>query len=338
MAWQQQLKGDSVSWLLEAAEPSIRYMVLRDLLDHPASDPDLLAARKEMYQKSLVTNILDHMNPEGWWGKEGGGYSPKYYSTVWSLILLSQLGAHMQFDKRIATAVAYYLDHAFCENGQIATNGTPSFTIDCLQGNMLTALLDLGCDDARLDKAFEWMARTVTGEGLAPCKDKKAELRYYAYKCGPNFACGANEKQPCAWGATKVMLAFSRLPETKRTLLVQKAIRMGVDFFFGVDPATADYPNGQSDHPSRNWWKFGFPVYYVTDLLQIAEALVGLGYGKDSRLINTLKLIREKQDAQGRWLLEYHYNEKTRMNSGKGGQPNPWVTLRAARVLKRASE
>jgi hypothetical protein len=30
---------------------------------------------------------------------------------------------------------------------------------------MLWSLMELGYDDPRMDKAYEWMARTVTGEG-----------------------------------------------------------------------------------------------------------------------------------------------------------------------------
>ncbi len=138
----------------------------------------------------------------------------------------------------------------------------------------------LGYTDPRLDAAYEWMARTVTGEGLAPNSDRDAPLRYYAGKCGPLFACGSNDKLPCAWGAAKVMLAFSLLPVERRTPLIRRAIQQGVDFLFSVDPATAGYPSGYSAKPSGNWWKFGFPVFYVTDLLQIVEALVGLGYGE----------------------------------------------------------
>ena len=66
----------------------------------------------------------------------------------------------------------------------------------------------LGCHDPRLATAFEWMARTVTGEGIAPVTDKQAAVRYYAGKCGPLFACGSNNKLPCAWGGVKVMLAL----------------------------------------------------------------------------------------------------------------------------------
>lgn len=130
------------------------------------------------------------------------------------------------------------------------------------------------------------------------------------------------------------MLAFSKLPDEERTPVIKKAIQHGIDFFFSVEPATAAYPTGYADKPSGNWWKFGFPVFYVSDLLQIAEALVGLGYGHDPRLSTVMELIREKQDQEGRWLLEYDYNGKTWIDFGKKKQPNQWVTLRALRVLK----
>jgi hypothetical protein len=116
--------------------------------------------------------------------------------------------------------------------------------------------------------------------------------------------------------------------------LIDNAIHTGVDFLFSADPLEADYPCGYSNKPSGNWWKFGFPVFYVTDLLQVVEALIGLGCGNDPRLAKTIKIINEKQDALGRWLLEYDYTGKTWVNFGVKKQPNKWVTLRALRVLK----
>ena len=199
---------------------------------------------------------------------------------------------------------------------------------------MCTALLELGFDDPRLEKAFEWMARSVTGEGIAPLEEKNALIRYYAGKCGPVFACGSNNKLPCAWGGVKVMLAFGKLPLDRRTPLIENAIEKGVEFLLGVDPAESIYPTGWGTKPSGNWWKFGFPIFYVTDLLQNIEALVRLGYADDPRLTNALNIIREKQDANGRWVLEYDYAGKTWAEFGKKKQPNKWVTLRAVWVLK----
>ena len=130
------------------------------------------------------------------------------------------------------------------------------------------------------------------------------------------------------------MLAFGKLPPERRTPLIDHAIQVGADFFLGIDPAEANYPNGWSEKPSGNWWKFGFPVFYFTDMLQTVEALVRLGYAGDPRLSNALEMIRNKQDEDGRWALEYDYTGKTWVEFGDKKQPNKWVTLRALRVLK----
>lgn len=334
MAWQDQLRGDVLQWLLESNEPGVRYLVLRDLLDHSLDDEELRAARIAAHSEGPIATILDEMDEQGYWVEPGPGYNPKYRATVWSIIMLAQLGASVAQDERIARACAYVLDHALTTNGQFTASGAPSGTADCLQGNLCAALMDLGYDDPRLETAFEWMARSVTGEGVASAKDRQAQMRYYASKCGPLFACGPNNKLPCAWGAVKVMLAFSKWPVERRTPLIERAIQQGVDFLFSVDPADAGYPTGWTNKPSGNWWKLGFPVFYVTDLLQNVEALVRLGYGDDPRLANAITIIREKQDAQGRWTLDYDYAGKTWVDFGPKKKPNKWVTYRALRVLK----
>jgi hypothetical protein len=336
MPLQNQLRGDSVSWLLEPDTPGVRYLALRDLVGLSDEDAELKSARKKAHKEGPIAEILSNMDKAGYWVKAGPGYNPKYLSTVWSIILLAQLGASIHEDARTEHACKYLIDHALTDGGQFTaiSSGAPSGTIDCLQGNLCWSLMEMGYDHPRLQSAYEWMARTVTGDGIAPKEEKEAQVRYFAYKCGPTFACGANNKLPCAWGGCKVMMAFSKWTVKRQTPLVKKAIKQGVDFFLSVDPSTADYPNGNADKPSGNWWKFGFPVFYVSDILQIAEAMVGLGYGNDKRLANTLKVIREKQDENGRWLMEYDYSGKTWVDFGVKKKPNKWVTLRVLKVLK----
>jgi hypothetical protein len=331
------LNENTLPWLLEEENPGVRYLALRNILNLPENDSELVIAREKAHHEGPIATILEAMHPEGYWEEPGSGYLPKYTSTVWSIILLGQLGATIDLDPRIHLACHYLMEHAFNPTGQFSTNGPPSGTVDCLQGNLCAALLDLGYEDSRLDSAFEWMARTVTGEGVSSLADKKAPLRYYAGKCGPTFACGANNGLPCAWGAGKVMLAFSKLQIPQRTALIEDAIQQGIEFLLSVDPLDATYPSGWNDKPSSNWWKFGFPVFYVTDILQIVEALVGLGLGADLRLKNVLKYISSKQDQDGRWPLEYDYAGKTWYNFGTKKQPNKWVTYRAVRVLKLAN-
>lgn len=335
MTWQTNLKGDPLAWVLEPDEPTARYQALKFLVSSNPNETELNNARQTALQSEPARAILDNMDPLGFWGKAGGGYSPKYYSGVWSLLTLAQMGFSAADDPRIATACAYYIDHAFTKFGSIAYNGAPGGTIDCLQGNMLWSLTELGYTDPRIAPAYEWMAHSVTGEGIAPQNEKKQENRYYAYKCAPNFACGANEGQPCSWGAVKILRAFGNWPVQKRTPQMQKAIQMGVDFLLGIEPMTAAYPfPSYAKQPNRDWWLPGFPVFYISDLLQLLEALCALGYGHDARLQKTLDWILSKQDSQGRWLLEYTYRGKIWSNFGTRNKPNKWVTLRVLRMLK----
>jgi hypothetical protein len=330
-------KEATIDWLLEESEPGVRYLALRDLIQ-PALNPDEMRIAGEIaHTAGPIAAILEQMQPEGWWSEAGAGYNPKYYSTVWSVIQLSQLGAHRSYDERVGRACEYVLAHSLTKDGQFSTNGAPSGSVDCLQGNLCAALLDLGHKDERIARAFDWLARSVTGEDIAPASDRNAPLRYYAYKCGPGFRCGANAGQPCAWGAVKVMLALGKWPAGERTPLMERAIEQGVEFLLTGDPAAAGYPNGDSAKPNRAWWAFGFPVFYVTDLLQNVEALVALGAANDPRLAPALKIIREKQDAEGRWALDYDYTSKVWGYYGRKKQPNPWVTVRALRVLKAAA-
>lgn len=328
--------GDPLPWLLERdpQNPGVRYFALRDLLDWPMDDPEVVEARHAVMCSGPVPAILAAQNPEGYWVKPGAGYNPKYRSTVWSVAMLAQLGADGN-DPRVHKACDYLLDHATASTGAFSASGAPSAAIYCLGGNLIAALLDLGwLGDGRLEKALEWEARVITGEGMAPATQRDAPLRYYAAACGPGFRCGANNREPCAWSAVKDMLAFSKLPDQARTPLIRAAIQAGAEFLLSRDPAVADYPMGWSSKPSRSWFQFGFPVFYVTDVLQNLEALTALGYGADPRLANAIALVLSKQDIAGRWKMEYSYNGKTWVDIEQKGKPSKWVTLRALRVLK----
>ena len=208
----------SLEWLLEKDNPAVRYFALKHLLDRSDDDADVQAARRAIMRSEPIKAILAAQDPDGFWLKPGPGYGPKYRSTVWSIILLAELGATVREDKRIHLACKYLVDHALCEHGQFTmiSSGAPSGTADCLQGNLLWSLAQLGYEDGRLALAYEWMARSLTGDGVAAAADSHVALRYYAIKCGPGFACGANNRLPCAWGAVKVMLAFGRLPDERR--------------------------------------------------------------------------------------------------------------------------
>ena len=333
--WKELLNGDPLPWLLEEdkEQPGVRYFALREILGLPPEDAAVKKARVALMKSDPVAAIMANQSPEGYWVKPGAGYGPKYQGTVWSIIFLAQLGADGS-DPRVHLGGEYLLAHSIASRGGFSPSGFGH----CLAGNLGTALIDLGwLGDKRLQKALELMARMVTGDGIADSDDRENPVRFYkSGTCAPLFACAANNKQPCAWGAVKVMLALGKVPPARRTPPMKAAIEQGTGFLLGRDPVVADYPAGWAEKPSSSWFKFGFPLGYVTDVLQNLEALVSLGLAGDERLANALEMVSGKQDGQGRWKMEYSYDGKMWVDIEQKGKPSKWVTLRALRVLKAA--
>jgi hypothetical protein len=341
MKWLEQLNADPLPWLLEADSelPSVRYFTLFDLLDYPADDPEILEARGDLMATGPVPTILEAQNPEGYWSKPGPGYYPKYRGSVWQIIILALLGTDPSHP-RVQAGCEYLLSNNPSPNGGFSYNGKNAGLIHCLQGNLCAALIDLGySDDPRLKKALDWLARSITGEGISPAKERKAPVRYLrSGNSGPGFPCSANDHLPCAWGAIKVMRALSKVADEARSPSIQAAVKTGVEFLFSRDPAVADYPMGYSEKPNRSWYKFGFPQGYVSDVLQNLEVLTALGHSSDPRLKSGLEMLLAKQGINSRWNMDYTYNGKTWADVEKIKLPSKWVTLRALRVLKRVTE
>jgi len=337
--WEEWLKGDPLPWLLETDpdQPAVRCFTLQDILGKGDNDGEVVLAKTAIMNTGPVPAILAAQSPEGYWLKPGSGYSPKYRGTIWQIVFLAQLGADGS-DPRIKAGCEYVLSHNIASNGGLSINGTPSAFIHCMAGNLGAALIDLGwLDDKRLQCALEWQARMVTGDRIASSQSTDSSERYYkSGTTGPLFACAANGGLPCAWGAVKTMLALSKVPISHRTTRIKAAIDEGVDFLLSHDPSVADYPFAYGNRPNSSWFKFGYPIGYVTDVLQNLEGLATLGRAQDSRLARSLEMVINKQGERGRWRLEYSYNGKTWVDIEKKGQPSKWVTLRALRVLKAA--
>jgi hypothetical protein len=88
--------------------------------------------------------------------------------------------------------------------------------------------------------------------------------------------------------------------------------------------------------PNGSWWRPGFPLAYVSDILEILELLVELGYARDPRLARALAWLESTQDADGRWANRHERQDVDRHRSpGRGLQ---WVTLRACGLLRAAYE
>lgn len=324
--WLANVNGDPLAWLLEpdAANPAIRYFALRDLLARPPDDPQVIAARAAIMSSGTVPAILAAQHPDGYWERPDFGYG-KYRGTHWQIILLGEMGADPA-DERVRLGCEYLLTHSIASTGAFAynRNPVPSGVVPCLNGNLLQAVIRLGClDDPRVQRALDWQARAVTGDGVAYFKSGTS---------GPDFACAVNEGQPCGWGATKALKALAEVSPQGRTPAMERAIEQGVAFLLRYDLARADYP--YTGNISATWFKLGFPLSYWSDVLETLGVLVALGCGGDERLTDAYHWLLGKQDAEGRWKLENSLNGKMWVDIEQKGRPSKWVTLRALRVVK----
>jgi hypothetical protein len=77
-----------MEWLLDS-DPSIRWQVMRDLMDEPGEV--VAAARSRVASEGWAARLLDLQAPDGQWG--GGAYVfPGWISTTDTLLLLRDLG------------------------------------------------------------------------------------------------------------------------------------------------------------------------------------------------------------------------------------------------------
>jgi hypothetical protein len=331
-AWSAALRADPLPWLIDPAAPAVRHRALVDLVGLPGDDPDVVEARATAMAAPPIEPILAAQDPEGWWVQPGPGYGPKYRSTVWSLIFLEQLGADGT-DERIRRGCAYLLDHATVPGESFAVGYgegrlQPAVQIHCLTGNLLRALIGLGWgEEPRVRDAIAWETAAILGtEGHRYTKSGTP---------GPGFACSVNEALPCGWGAAKAVLGLARIPVEARTPDVERALAAGVEMLLSVDPSTAAYPMGWgNEKPNGSWFKLGFPLGYVADVLQVMEAVCEAGAAGDARLAPAVDWLLAQQGADGRFVNRYAYVSKMAANIDRQGALSRWVTLRACRVLK----
>lgn len=324
-------KGDPFSWLLERdpINPGVRFFALRDLFELADDDPEVQDARRSIMDSGPVPRILAHQEADGGWDPARHGLGYEYCGTVWQVIFLAELGADPA-ERSVKLACEHVLASGITGSGGFACGDQPppSRVVHCVNGQVVWALVQHGYAwDERVQGAIEWLCRSATGKG---------DTDYYeSGTSGPEFACGQNEGQPCAWGAAKSMRALTSLPEELHSDEANRVLELGAEILLGHDPATADCPFTGRVRPMR--FEFGFPLGCWSDVIEVVHLLGALGRGSDPRLISAEEMILAKQDDEGRWQLESSLNGQMWVDIEADGEPSKWTTLRALRAMKLAA-
>jgi hypothetical protein len=329
--WEALIEADLTDWLLEKDNPSVRYFTLTELLELPENDSQVKKAKSEIMTVGVVPVILSKQYNDGYWETAGGFYTKKYTGTVWQLIILTELGAEGG-DKRIRNACEFILKNSqdtesggFSVHASAETSGgRHSGVIPCLTGNMLFSLIRLGnLEDSRVQRGINWIVKYQRfDDGI---KDVPKGWPYDKFEM-----CWG--KHTCHLGAVKALKALAEIPKDKRSEGVKNTIERGAEYLLVHHIYKKSHDLNSISKP--DWLRFGFPLMYQTDALEILGILTKLGY-KDVRMQEAIDLVISKQDAQGRWKLNNTFNERFQVNIEEKGKPSKWITLNALRVLKR---
>lgn len=300
--WQEHLNGDPLPWLLDPENPSVRYWTLADILDRPASDPEVQEVRAAADQQPLVKELFALQHPEGYWGDD----ETKPYTAqgaVATLTLLHMLGVTP--DERTAAGCDSFLRFCQHESGGFSmTKKLRSGIFPCTTGEHLRFLIYFGLgDDPRVQAAFAFLVEDMSADDALDC--------------------GRYQHRDCLWGAIAALNGLAVLPTGMRSAQSERVVKRLADALLD---AKYDF---EGEH--KRWFTFGVPRGW--DLLSALKALAAHGYAGDARFAPLLELVLTRQDDQGRWLCG---SVSRTWPIEKRNRPSKWVTLDALRVLKQA--
>jgi hypothetical protein len=319
-----------VDWLLEEDQPSVRYYTLVDILGRKENDPEVREAYSRIPRKGWAKEILKLQKPRGYWESNEPAwpkdilgwleflYRPKYVSTNWRAIVLSDLGLTSK-DKRIKKIADLFFDY------KLRLGSACNFFTEeaCIVGNTARMLTRFGyADDYRVQKLYDRLLEDQKEDGGWNCfRPDRGTLDNW---------------EPLA--------AYAALPKPKRSRKIEQSISRGAEFYL----ERKLFEEGKRKY--MPWFRFHYPVHYYYDILVGLDVITKLGYADDKRLKPALKILNDKRQSDGTWLLD-----KVHPDLGVGAnydlvirrkkvrpfaleeplKPSKWITFTALRVLKR---
>jgi hypothetical protein len=306
----------------------VRYLALTELLGRPQSDSEVKAARENITRLGWARQILDMRAPSGYWVSEQNLYRPRYTSTNWMLLILSDLGITRE-EPEIAKACEAWMKRFGAKDGgfDASAKGSPKHGHLCITGNTARALVKFGyADHPRVRKAFDWFVRNQSELGGWSCW---------------NFGNRPRGRNLDSW---EPLSAFAVYPRQKWTRDMKLAVERGAEFFLEREL----HRQGDRYEP---WYRFHYPVHYYYDLLVGLDFMTALGYSGDKRLGYAISLLKKKRRSDGRWNLdslnpepespqgrwdhEHPRQATTRFALEEPGEASRMITLSALKIMNR---
>ena len=289
------------AWLLESPTPSIRYLTLTKISGKAETDEEVRSARRLIASSNPGLNILNKQQPEGYWQYQKHYYSPKYRSSHWTMLLLSELGIDPQHPAM--QKGADFMQACFAQDKRLQHDEETLW--GCLWGNALR--YQLYCQrqaDSQVQRIQDYVVRDL--QNLSRC-------RY-------------NGGLPCAWGVVRDLFGLALIPEKERDSQTQQAIQRGLDFLLkDYNLMQANYPYVEKIH--ETWSKISFPLFYHADILfvlRVAKELNALDYVQAQR---GQEWLLSKRHKDGLWGGGSPFRSRTWPFMAKGDSIKRWTSL-----------
>jgi hypothetical protein len=315
-------------WLLDASNPSVRFWALQDLMGHERTHPDVVAAQDAVMESEPVRAILSAQRPEGHWENPGDMYLPKYTASTHSLLILAELGAMRtpEIERGLEHIFEFQRDSGhFLTEIPKTSRGRASVVKDgcCLDANVLYYMVHFGClEDPRVQRLLDFTVDYHSAE--------EGGWRCRAFPIDPDRVFPAN----CYMGGVKVLRSLATIPKGRRSKEIKAVIDREVENI--LENRVFRYlKNADGSRKDKAGWKrFGFPLFYQSDALEVLDTLTRLGV-RDERMLEAVDLVQGARGPEGRWRLRHTFNGKMWIDIEVKGEPSKWITLRALRVLRR---
>ena len=314
--YQLRAKNSVIEWLLDS-DPSIRWQVMRDLLDAPATEVG--AERARVAKEGIGAQLLALQETDGRWGS--ATWNRGWNSTMHVLMLLRDLGldpdcneAHRALG-RVCECVTWKGYGAIeCDNNSFFAGETEP----CINGQVAAVGAYFGQDVRGI---VERLLTEQLADGGWNCEAPKGSTR------------SSLNTTICVLEALlEYERQFGSNPETMAARL------RGQEYLLERKLFRRRSTGEVIDHDRKGgavWTRFAFPTWWHYDVLRALEYLRNAGVAPDERLAEAIELVKSKRDDNGRWPLETQYPGLMPIHLDQDeGQPSRWNTLRALRVLK----
>jgi len=297
-------RTDIIAWLL-GGDPSIRWQVMRDLLQAP--ETAIASERRRVSSEGWGAQLLALQMPDGHWNDET---EHGWMTTTDVLQVLRELGADPD-DAPVAAAVDLVKERIrwFQLEGQPFFDGE---TEACINGRILAAGAYFSADVERL------LARLLSeqlGDGGWNCEaPPSTRSSFHSTICVLEGLLAYEEAQ----GPTPTVTTAR---ERGHAYLLDRHMLRSLRSGEVID---------------GRWTEFSFPVVWYYDVLRGLDYLRSAGLTPDERVADAIAAVTQRRMADGRWPQAAPRRDQDRIPitfETEIGAPSRWNTLRALRVL-----